>query len=275
MGAGDELMAMGEAQRIWQATGARVLIVDARGAARWHPVWENHPAIAQNGEAFRTRLVNGRGARPYIKAWASLDGMPAAVYSDWRAQDSLGTLVLTPAEQNLGRELLAKVGPYVVVEPNIEPNASCNKNWGLHRYQEVVDLLRHKVTFVQLGAVAGAQPLLKHATFVRTPTFRDACGVLSQAGAYLGPEGGLHHAAATLRRRAVVIFGGFISPVTTGYTFHENFYVADHHAPCGRWSACDDCARALARIRPADVAHALSVVVERHPSPSGGPTHAR
>ncbi len=82
--------------------------------------------------------------------------------------------------------------------------------------------------------------------------------MLSHAQAYLGPEGGLHHAAAALRVRAVVIFGSFISPETTGYPFHANCYVADAHAPCGRWGDCAGCRAAMDAISPELVARTLN-----------------
>lgn len=271
MGAGDDVMAMGEAEAIYKATGARVLIVDLQGKPQWSPVWEHHPAIARSEqEPHRTRLVNAPGARPYHKAWAEADGKPMAVFSDWRAEDALGHLVLTPAEIALGRELRAKIGPYVVVEPYVKAEASPNKDWGFARFQEVLRRCPG-VTFVQLGAAAGARPVLERATFVRTETFRHACGVLSQADAYLGPEGGLHHAAAALRRPAAVIFGSFTAPAQTGYSFHLNFYVGDQHAPCGRWAPCGACAQALERISPEAVAQGLrSLLSPRH----GGCVHA-
>lgn len=273
MGYGDDIMALGEAEAIYRATGARVLIVDRDDRPQRSPVWEHHPAIATSDkEPHRTRLVNAPGARPYIKTWAEADGEPMAVYSDWRARDVLGNLVLAPAEDALGRELRAKIGPYVVVQPHLKDGASPNKDWGFDRFQEVVRRCP-SVTFVQVGPVPddGPEGMLAGATPVRTDTFRAACGVLKYADAYLGPEGGLHHAAAALRRPAAVIFGSFIAPENTGYSFHLNFYTRDQHAPCGRWARCAACAQALERITPEAVATGLrSLLSPRH----GGCIHA-
>jgi hypothetical protein len=259
VGYGDDIMALGEAEHIARVAGGRVLIVDAGGAPRWSEVWEHHPAIARSEqEPHRVRLVNGPGARPYIKAWATSDGAPMTVYSDsWRAQDAMGSLVLSPEEVALGRELQAKIGPYVVVEPTIKANASPNKDWGLARYQEVVDRNR-AITFVQMTHRGSQGPALQGVQHVATPSFRAACGVLARAAAYLGPEGGLHHASAALRVPAVIIFGSFCSPRTMGYPFHANLYVQDQHGPCGRWAPCAACRLALDRIRPEDVARFLA-----------------
>lgn len=81
---------------------------------------------------------------------------------------------------------------------------------------------------------------------IRTATFRQACGALSGAKLYIGPEGGLHHAAAALGIPAVVIFGGFIHPRTTGYDLHTNLFVGDE--PCGSTNYCVHCVDAMASI---------------------------
>lgn len=254
MGMGDELMALGEAEAIYRATFSRVLIVDRDDRPRWSPVWENHPAVARSAdEPHRVRLVNCVGARPYIKAWAEDGGQPMAVFSNWRARDCASRLALTAAEAGLGAELRAKIGPYVVVEPHVKGASSVNKDWGFARFQKVVDLMPG-VSFVQMGPELQS---LSRVQRVKTPTFRDACGILTHADAYLGPEGGLHHAAAALSVPAAVIFGSFISPATTGYPQHANFYTPDEHAPCGRWAPCSACRQALERIRPEAVAHML------------------
>lgn len=275
MGYGDEFMALGEAEAIHRATGSRVLIVDRQDKARTSPVWEHHPAVAASEkEPHRVRLTNCPGARPYIKAWAEADGKPMAVFSAWRAESNLGHLVLTPAEAARGQELRAKIGPYVVVEPHIKAEASPNKDWGFDRFQDVVRRCP-ELAFVQMGPVGPVLPVLEGATFVRTDSFRHACGVLAYADAYLGPEGGLHHAAAALRRPAAVIFGSFISPDNTGYSFHSNFYVRDAHAPCGRWARCPDCFQALERIQPEAVAAAVRRIIAKYSIPDGGCSHAR
>ncbi|WP_411829488.1 glycosyltransferase family 9 protein [Paraburkholderia aspalathi] len=74
--------------------------------------------------------------------------------------------------------------------------------------------------------------------FVPTATFRQACALLARARAYLGPEGGLHHACAALRVPAVVIFGGYVSPSVTGYHHHINLF-SGSGLGCGRSLACD------------------------------------
>lgn len=277
MGRGDEVMALGQAEAHWLDTGTPALIVGADGRPRWDDVWAGHPAVLHPDRAASAaaRIANGPGARPYIAGWQTADGQPRAIYSSWRARNHLATLCLSAGERAAGAALRARRGSYVVVEPHVKAGASPNKDWGRDRYQEVVRLLPD-VRFVQLG-VDG--PWLQGVETVLTPTYRAACGILAAAEGYLGPEGGLHHAAAALRRPAVVIYGSFISPMTTGYPFHWNLTgmdaLAATHAPCGRWAPCANCARALDSIRPEDVAEAVREMLHLEPAaPRGETTHA-
>lgn len=281
MGAGDDLMAMGRAQAHYERTGQRVVIVDVYGQARWHETWALHPAIVPPSEARAEhhRMVDGPFARPSIASWKHEGGKARAVYSDtWRARDHLGRMRLRPEELYRGLDVAAR-GPFVLVEPRVKGTASPNKDWGVERYQQVIGLLPG-VRFVQVGPemVPEAGWGLRGAEYVQTPSFRDACGILAAAAGYLGPEGGLSHAAAALRRPGVVIFGTFVSPMTTGYPFHWNLTGLDAisvgHAPCGRWAACDTCARALDSIRPEDVAEAVGEMLQLEPVPRGDTTHA-
>jgi ADP-heptose:LPS heptosyltransferase len=83
--------------------------------------------------------------------------------------------------------------------------------------------------------------------FRPTAHFIDAVRILNQAALYLGPEGGMHHAAAALDVPAVVIFGGSPSVQATGYPDHTNF---GGDEPCGRWEPCEHCAQTLNAITP-------------------------
>ena len=78
--------------------------------------------------------------------------------------------------------------------------------------------------------------------------FREACSLLNISELYFGPEGGFHHAAAALNKKAVVIFGGFIDPLVTGYDFHNNIYVDIDGSPCGSRVICQHCKDCINKI---------------------------
>jgi ADP-heptose:LPS heptosyltransferase len=78
------------------------------------------------------------------------------------------------------------------------------------------------------------------------PTFRLACAVLANCRAFVGTEGGLHHAAAALGIPSVVLFSEFIGPDITGYKTHRNLR---HAGPaCGSRLPCQGCVDSMNAI---------------------------
>lgn len=252
MGYGDELMAAGQAQRVYEADPSRrVAICDRVGDVRWHPVWEHNPIVARPEEVAAGepvhRIRNGVGCRPYIRSLTVESGLRC---TDWRARDHRPVLHLTDEERKRGRRDLARAmkrtrRPVVILEPSIKAQSSPNKQWGAERYAAVVAACS-EIQFVQM-LHEGIDPIAGVAT-VWTASFREACAVLAAADGYLGPEGGLHHAAAALNVAAVVLFGGFISPETTGYPDHVNLADTGPGSPCGCWKPCPHCRAAMDRI---------------------------
>lgn len=261
-------MATAHARRLYEHARRPVRIVDRRGAPRWHDIWLNNPCIAPPGYAGpAVEHRNGGHCRPYIEAQdrtryvfrpGTLPGPGEIHFDAWEAKKIANR-----------RE---RWKPFVVVEPSLKPKASSNKAWGWERYEALVRLLPD-LHWVQLGP-AGI-PLLPGVAQIETPSFREACAALACAAAYVGAEGGLHHAAAALAIPAVVIFGGFIAPSVTGYARprgaeHRNLYVenARHPHGCGTRVPCGHCRDAMASISPERVAAELRDVLQTRAAPA-------
>lgn len=267
MGMGDEVMASGQAEVLFRADPSRpVAICNRRGEPRWHEVWEHNPAIAtpdyvQSGQPVQM-IHNGVGCRPYIRyPFTASRGMK---FTDWRARDHVGRIYLTDEEVALGRQLRAESGPFLVMEPDVKPTTTPNKSWGLDKFAAVVRALP-EITFIRVhGDECRPFPPLRN---VQTVSFRQACGVIAASDGYVGTEGGFHHAAAALGKPAVVLFGGFISPKTTGYDSHINLCDKQRGSPCGTWRECSHCRDAMDRITVERVVESvqrmLGVVVEQ------------
>ena len=70
-----------------------------------------------------------------------------------------------------------------------------------------------------------------------------------EADLYVGPEGGFGHVAAALNKKAVLYFGGWITPEAIGYDFHENIYYEHKLSPCGEYKKlCSHCEEARKAI---------------------------
>lgn len=257
MGIGDELLAAGEAARLYRRDGLPVCIIGRKGP-RWHPIWNGNPYLVPEPAGAAT-LLNGPGNRNYIDKDRS-NRQRWAFRPDYRAERA--TIVLTPDEREAACRFPAGA---VVLEPHVKAGASPNKDWGWSRWQRLANILSSLPGFpplVQLGP-AGTR-VLRGVRLFPTGDFRAACAALDRAALAILPEGGLHHAAAALGVPAIVIFGGYIRPETTGYAGHVNLFTGNantigwrvHHSGC-RW--------ALDAIKAEDIAsHAVDIIEAGH-----------
>jgi hypothetical protein len=255
MGWGDEIVAAGQAQRLYDADpSARVAICDREGQPRWHPIWDGNPILATPADVARgelvQRIVSGPNCRPYIV-------YPFTQETGWtfnqafRCRDHIAKLYLTQAELRLGIEAHAMYGPYVLIEPFTKHK---NFRWPLTRWSQLVSACPD-LTFVQhmhkdSEPVPGAR--------YEWATFREACGLIAASEVYVRSESGLCHAAAAMGAWQVTLFGGCMdSFVMGGYPKQAVIADASPGSPCGLWNACAHCADVMGRIA---VAHVLTVL---------------
>lgn len=226
----------------------RVKILDRKGKPRWHPIWQGNPRIAAPGEeGDYQEIVNGGGARPYIDAAGS-----SVRHWQWRAYDCAhGEIYLSETETAFA----AAHRPQVVIEPNTKQGASPNKQWGLPRWQQFAWLaIKAGFALAQMGP-PGVRPL-RGVQMIVTTDFRLAAAVLARARAFVGPDGGMHHAAAALGIPAVVVRGAFVSQAVTGYLSQRNLFTGEGLG-CGMRVPCPCCARAMSQIEPERVLNEL------------------
>ena len=245
MGYGDDLMASGMARglnglkRAAFGDGKRII---------WGPwseeIFRYNPHIAKPGseKAADLHWINYyKGHRNYNR----LNTERTRWIWNYDFSPMPGQIFFSPVEW-----LFAKsVGnyDYILIEPNVpwHKSVAVNKDWGLAKYQAVVDRLRqagHDVVQCDYG-----RDRLQGVRTVHTPTFRHALAAMARAKLAVLPEGGLHHAAAALDVRAIVLFGGFIPPQVTGYSMHVNLTGGSEEA-CGSLAQCAHCRAALDNI---------------------------
>lgn len=252
MGAGDWIMATGEAKKHFAATGRRVAFIDYRGHHHWHEVFEHNPKIVRPGETGDfDGLRQGGGERPYIerkepRRWV------------WRPyRPEAGEIFLTDEERAWANS--AYIPSSVIIEPYGKEVGHNNKRWPIDRWAYLVrDLAKLGIRVVQIGP-EGTKPL-PGAHWIRTPTFRHAAALMSVARACIAQEGGLHHLAACFGTPTVVLWSEFISPEHTGYDFQKNIRHAGK--PCGSRVKCQGCRRSLEAITVDEVVSALGEIVE-------------
>lgn len=237
-------MSIGEAKRIHQRTGQPVLITDPRGMPVRSDLFNGVPYLIQKslrGERYQ-RHVNSPGHRPYIR----LKTAERWYWNKYRPEPA--DVVLTEAEYG-GLRIDADT---IIVEPNVKNIGHRNKDWGWKNWQALVDLLKGRPV---LQMTRPGDSVLKGVDAIRVDSFRRALACMDGARLYVGPEGGLHHGAAAMRTPAVVIFGGFVSPETTGYDQHRNLFTGGE--ACGMRTDCAHCRKAMNAITPEMVLHEI------------------
>lgn len=269
---GDEILVTGEVRHLQEndPKARRVVVVDRHGRPRWHPLWEGNPRIVRPGSIDRSEryrvLRNAAWTRPYID-WHRMRAEFAEVYGNRPfttkgIRDPRLPWRFSRYRVKRGELYTKRLEPrgYVIIEPHHKRGVSPNRDWGFERWQRVVDAV--EADWVQINA-RGAQ-VLRGVRHEPGESFLRACELLSGARLYVGPEGGLYHAAAALGVPSVAIFGGFVSPETQGYDDCVNLYEPmDGASPCGQRVACRHCADAMARITPERAIGAVEEILSR------------
>jgi Glycosyltransferase family 9 (heptosyltransferase) len=244
MGWGDEILAAGQAQRLYQEHGTPVAILDTKQHPRWHPMWEGNPAIVRPnayipGEV--RSIVSAPEARPYII-------YPFTKETGWtfnpafRCRDHIARIYLTQQERQRGQDVLHRSGPYVLIEPYTKHE---NFRWPLKRWNELVASLP-QATFVQ-HMHSGSEWV--YGCYREQASFRDACGLIASALLYVRSESGLCHAAAALGVPQVTLFGGCMdADIMGGYPGQTCIVDDSPETPCGSWMRCEHCIEAMDRI---------------------------
>jgi Glycosyltransferase family 9 (heptosyltransferase) len=245
MGYGDDIMASGFARGM-RAQGKRAAFGD-KTRIIWGPwsaeIFRHNPNVAKPG-CERDRDLQWidyyKGHRNYNR----LDAVKQRWVWNYEFKPKPGELFFDAEE----REFAARAGrDFALIEPNVPWHKSVapNKDWRLKNYQAVADMLLSEGNDVV--QTSHGRDRLSGVRVITTPTFRHALAVLSRAKLAIIPEGGLHHGAAALGVRAVVLFGGFIPPAVTGYDgLHINL-TGDAEA-CGSLRPCKHCFDAMSRI---------------------------
>lgn len=247
MGFGDEIMGSGLAKGAAQR-GKRIAFGNGNRII-WRPpayeIYRNNPNVAPPGSERDSDLVwiaHYPGDRVY-------NYYPGGDHWKWKDFTPIpGEIYFDNDEIEFGKQFGSG---FIVIEPNVpeEKSVAVNKRWPFERWQIVADQLRKEgheiVQFRHRGGRA-----LQGVHEIKTPTFRKALTVLGHARMFLGCEGGMHHGAAAVGIGAVVLFGGFISPRTTGYGFHSNLFTAANGEACGSLNECEHCKQAMLAITP-------------------------
>jgi ADP-heptose:LPS heptosyltransferase len=227
IGFGDDFIVTSIVKKAYAKHNKPICVGDGRDI-KWEEVFDNNPKLSKAVYPGAVWVNNVMFNRPYID---NLKTTPERVVYNPNFKAEPGEIFLTDAER--GR---FKDSGFIYIEPNIKGSFGGNKDWGFEKWQEVVKHLPYR--FIQ-----GKGRKLDGVEQIQTGSFREACALLERSDFFVGTDGGLHHAAAALGKRAVVVWGGLVSPKILGYDAHINLHSGTHS--CGSPKACAHCRKAL------------------------------
>lgn len=259
MGYGDEIIGTGIARGMKKHLDKMAAFGDGKKII-WGPwceeMFANNPNIARPGSEQKNNLIwidHYKGRRLYNRQ--SADKSKWLWNYDFKV--TRGEFFFDANELRSIEYMRQNMGHFVVIEPNVpwQKSVAPNKDWGEEKYQKLAQMLMRDDRFqiVQFKH-KNSRRILRGATMIEFHKFREAIATLSLARLYIGPEGGMHHAAAAVGIPAVVLMGGFIPPQVVGYDGHVN--LTGGAEACGSIQTCAHCQKAMERISVAEVHHA-------------------
>ena len=255
MGLGDALMATGEVRELRKKNQDARFIVGDGLRFYWNEVFDFNPYIIKGTEINNYKKIiwikNYEGNRPYRNYG---DDLPKDNYN-WKTnfKPKKGEIFFSDGEIKLSEEIIKKIKKkigtkkLIFIEPHVKKRLGYqNRDWGFKKWQKVVETLKDQFEFIQI--THGSNKPINGCINVHGLNFRNSVAVLAKCDLFVGPEGGMHHAAAATDRKAVVIFGGHIGPHITGYNFHKNLYIELDKSPCGMKTPCKHCEECMRLI---------------------------
>ena len=134
-----------------------------------------------------------------------------------------------------------------------------NKDWPEEYWDEFLGSLKGKATTIEIGdqPAREADKSLADIDLRGTLTVEELVAVIAAADMLVGPVSGPTHIAAAVRTPAVVIVGGYESPVNTSYEGNIMLSAQPSCSPCWLRTPCPKGLACLRAITPQAVESAL------------------
>lgn len=268
MGVGDALMATGEVRELRENNSSTKFIIGDGNRSYWNDVFNYNPYIIRGSEINNHKKViwikNYEGNRPYRNYG---DHLSKDKYN-WKKnfKPKKGEFFFSEIENSIAKKTIStikrKIGQkkIIFIEPHIKKRLGYeNRDWGLDKWQTVVSELSNYYAFIQV--TYEDRETIKGCININGLNFRSSAAILAKCDLFIGPEGGMHHAAAATDRKAVVIFGGHISPNITGYNNHKNLYIDHPMSPCGNKYFCKHCQECLDKIKTENMVYEIKKII--------------
>ena len=261
MGLGDDIMVTAFAKLEKQKFPDRQIVIGdfKKRLVKHSIVYENNPNITNPTQIDESKPLHyidyHRFNRPYID---TIYSNQHKMVWNYNFRPTPGELYFSQSENKKGMQILENAKSHWKTNNKnsckgiifLESSSSkkkdkqfalkhTNKDWSFENWSKLAEKLSSNYLVIQ--SIHSESKRIQNIYYCDYD-FRIACSVMNNSDIYVGPEGGFSHAAAALRKKAVIYFGGWIDPKVTGYDFHQNVYVNIDGSPCGSMSyLCKHC----------------------------------
>ena len=262
MGYGDDLLITSYASKIKKKFPKKQIVIGNRSKKQaYHSIiYDNNPNISDCRNLDLSRPIYVIDYHPENRPYINYEKSTNTKYI-WNKnfRPSPGEIFFSETEDNNANEIIKKAKEFwgkknkksykniIFLEAtstkvnhknfNIK---HINKDWGFDNWLNLINRIKNDYLIIQ--SVHAETKEIDGIFSPKNIDFRLACAILNKCDLYVGLEGGFGHAAAALKKKAVVYFGGWISPELIGYNFHKNIYFKNTKSPCGEYrSICEHC----------------------------------
>jgi ADP-heptose:LPS heptosyltransferase len=260
MGLGDDIIFLGEAERIHKETGKTIVPLYY---SKWNPLYDNVEFISKNVTK-NSLTVNARDTdKPsdihvdyYVKGRENTILGEKLVFRPYKPKRF--KLRLTEEEYKIADEKLKNVPKeFMVVNPDCKKTFfSDNKDWGFTAFQAVVNKMYDHIPIVRVvpsddRVKSGIQPITgpKGIVFeIECSNLRIQAAIWSRAKFGLTFDGLMVHLMAGFNIPVVNIMGGLLDEKVMNYENNINLIYRHAKTPCGSLFWCPHCEEAKSVI---------------------------
>ena len=126
-------------------------------------------------------------------------------------------IYLTDEEKENSNKIIKNLPEnYIAIEPHTKTSWMQSRAYPFEKWQKIVDKLKSRMNFVQIGVEKGKK--LNNVIYLNgRTTFRETSNVLKRSKLFISSEGGLVHLANAASTKSIVVYTSYQNPSMTMY----------------------------------------------------------
>lgn len=131
---------------------------------------------------------------------------------------------------------------FIIIEPNAKTKWCAQKQFPLHKWQNIVDNIYQKIPIVQMS-IPGNKILnnvINISNDIRN--FREASLIIKYCKLFISTEGALMHACSIHNKKCIIIYPPLFNPIMTEYPCVDTIWIKSYnHFNCFKEKDCIKC----------------------------------